>query len=84
MILEIIVSALVTVTGQSCAAIDNGTNTAVWGTPNTPTNTAYYTDYGDDLGFDQPVPREVWEPLNEVVQHLNATPPAHKVYIQCD
>lgn len=73
-------------TGTPCAAIDNRTNTAVWAhqTPHGTTYTrTHYADYGDNLGYDVPVPRPVWNALQRTEKALQEGKPAHKIPVRC-
>lgn len=54
---------------RACAFISNVTNTAAW-TINGQTTRAKYTDYGDNLGYDKPVPRAAWAALNRATYKL--------------
>ena len=87
MILTAIVVLSTTLTGNTCAAIDNRTNTAVWAMKSrygVSYGRTHYGDYGDNLGYDAPIPRPVWPTLNKVERHLRSTPPGPKTFVQCD
>ena len=86
MILTLAVVLASALTGSDCAGIDNGTNTVVWAHPHTlgiEYTRAQYTDYGDNLGYDQPVPLEVRPAIRSIEGQLLEYPRGRKIIIQC-
>lgn len=86
MILTAIVVLTATFTGSTCAAIDNRTNTAVWAEHH-PFGLSYaqthYKDYGDNLGYANPIPRSVWPALRRVENYMDSTPAGPKIRVEC-
>lgn len=58
MLLNIIVGTAVLMSGNSCAAIDNRTNTAVWQTPGQSIVRSGYEDMGRVLVYDKSYPQD--------------------------
>ena len=71
--------------GTSCAAIDNTSNTAVW-VSNGTAGASQYTDTGDRVRYaTAPGPTDdgAWVALHAVERALAANPPGHRVRAAC-
>ena len=71
------------VTGQPCAVIDNGPNTAAFAVPNQPAVARTYVDYGDNLGYNKYVPKPAWPASRAAEAALQEGPAGHKVRLAC-
>jgi len=84
MILATLIASAVALTGQSCAAIDNGANTASWARPHHGIVSTTYRDRGDYLQFKHHVPRgKTLEALKRAEDGLQIGKPGHKVVLMC-
>ena len=82
--LAAIVAAAIAASGMSCAAIDNGPNTASWARPGHGIVTTTYRDRGDHLQFRAHVPRgRTLEALKRAEDALQIGEPGHKVVVAC-
>jgi len=85
MILELLVTATVLLSGNSCAAVDNAQNKTVWNSPTVKLTTTHYTDRGDFLFHEARMPNDPDTVL--AIIHAEDTllegPPGHKVVIRC-
>ena len=85
MILEVIVSISVMFTGSSCAAIDNGGNTAVWQQlGHAPVRTSY-TDLDRIRYEDAPGAEDngAWNALHRAEDVLSQGPAGHRIAVAC-
>lgn len=90
-ILALYVSTLVSLTGGSCAGIDNYSNTASWQSPKVGYTETTYSDRGDRLVYDMegvPFPdnkhgRRILKSLNRAENNLANTDVGQKVSISC-
>jgi hypothetical protein len=90
MILNAIVVLTVALTGDTCAAIDNRTNTAVWAKKH-PLGISYqrtrYSDMGDRLVYrNAPAPYgedDAWRALHKAERALQHGAPAPKIRVAC-
>jgi len=78
--LAILASSL---TGQPCAAIDNGPNTAAFKVPGQAVKVRTYTDYGDNLGYSAYVPKRAWAASRAAEASLSEGKTGHKVRLAC-
>ena len=83
MYLTTLVVLLSSITGQPCVAIDNGTNRAAVKVPYHHVERYTYTDYGDNLGYDHPLPKVSWPAVRRTEYLLRQGAPAHKVRVAC-
>ena len=85
MLLEAIVTAATLLTGGSCAAIDNATNTMVWRGTETPLTRTTYTDEGTFLLPEARYPNEVTTLLALVhaEERLHEGAPGRKIPLSC-
>lgn len=84
MILEAIVALTVLVTGNSCGAISNVPNKAVWGSPIVPITTTTYTDGGQFLFYKEyPSKPDITLAMVHAEDALTEGPPGAKVVIRC-
>ena len=70
-------------TGQPCAVIDNGLNSAAFAVPHQRTVTRTYTDYGDNLGYNAYVPKAAWPATQAAEAALRHGKAGHKVRLAC-
>lgn len=73
-------------TGMTCAAIDNGPNTAAWAVPSGRVVTSHYSDRGDRLIYrPAPGPRQnrAWIALHNAEASLGVGAPGRKVRLAC-
>ena len=82
-VLVLFVTIASSLTGQPCAAIDNGPNTAAFAVPGQPAVARVYTDYGDNLGYNLYVPKPAWPATQAAEAALREGKPGHKVRIAC-
>ena len=83
MTLTLLVTLASMFSGQSCAAIDNGPNSAAFKEPNKPAVHRTYVDYGDNLGYNKFVPKRAWPASRAAEASLQYGKPAHKVVVFC-
>lgn len=86
MILDIIVVFASLATGDTCAALDNRTNTAVWFGPEAPLTRTHYRDNGDFLIYEvAPRPEEVdaWLAIHYAEEALQEGAPGYKIPVRC-
>lgn len=88
MILELLTFAAISLTNQSCAAINNKTNKIVWGSPKHDLVSASYKDRGDVLEYTSPLPNlpdeeGMWDAIEHVHEAVAAGKPGNKIIVYC-
>ena len=85
MFLQIIVAVSVAITGSSCAAIDNSTNTAVWQQQGHAPVSTFYADLDRIRYEDAPGAEDngAWIALHRAEISLRSGEPGHKISVAC-
>ncbi len=85
-IIAIIATLASSLTGSTCAAIDNGPNVAAWSVPGTATVTTTYADMGERLQYADAPGRydtAAWIALRDSERILQVGEAGRKVTVAC-